>query len=447
MNPSSARVAIFWDKSFLWGLIAYDTFRELGVDFDLLTAGDIREGRLPGYDVLFVPGGWASDKIESLGKQGAEAIRSFVGAGGSYLGFCGGAGLALTHSSGLGLVEIGRLPTSVRVPSFSGPIHLRQEDPDHPMWKGLPDNTEFHAWWPGQFSLENAGAGVRVLARYGEPGDGSFVTDVPVLPDMDWQVWEDRYGINLNPGRIVGEPAVIETVFGEGRVLLSYPHFETPGDAAGARVLLNIIGYLAGGKAAAVTAGGTEASGKEAGGTTAATGACEGAGDRPANSSTAGELKVRAVSLAEELRRSAGELIGFGIDNRLWFQRNPWILQWRRGVRGVEYSTLYAMIARTADVVASAGAIGRSTVDKLESLRRLSETFSREAPELLRLESAAMTHGPINPLKTDDTQISALRDRLFSNSKRCGGLYEEIINLTDATLLPLLQTKRGQVTS
>ncbi|MHB8858365.1 MAG: BPL-N domain-containing protein [Thermoleophilia bacterium] len=445
MNPSSARVAIFWDKSFLWGLIAYDTFRELGVDFDLLTAGDIREGRLPGYDVLFVPGGWASDKIESLGKQGAEAIRSFVGAGGSYLGFCGGAGLALTHSSGLGLVEIGRLPTSVRVPSFSGPIHLRQEDPDHPMWKGLPDNTGFHAWWPGQFSLENAGAGVRVLARYGEPGDGSFVTDVPVLPDMDWQVWEDRYGINLNPGRIVGEPAVIETVFGEGRVLLSYPHFETPGDAAGARVLLNIIGYLAGGKEVA----GKEVAGKAAAGTTAEAGARNESGDRPAKSPTAGELKTKAVSLAEELRRSAGELIGFGIDNRLWFQRNPWILQWRRGVRGVEYSTLYAMIARLADVIASpaADAIDKAAIENLERLRQISEPFFREAPELLRLESAAMSHGPINPLKTGDPEIGALRERLFSNSKRCGGLYEEIINLTDATLLPLLQTKRGQVTS
>ncbi|MHB9053594.1 MAG: hypothetical protein ACYC5F_06355 [Thermoleophilia bacterium] len=426
MTKIYARIAIFWDKSFLWSLIAYDTFRELGLDFDLLTAGDIRGQRLAGYDVLFVPGGWASDKMEALGVEGAGAIRSFVAEGGSYLGFCGGAGLALTHSSGLGLVEIGRLPTSVRVPSFSGPIHLRQEDPGHPIWNGVPDDTEFHAWWPGQFSLKDAGTGVRVLARYGEPGDGSFVTDVPVLPDMDWRVWEERYGINLNPGRIVGEPAVIEAGYGSGRALLSYPHFETPGDAAGAKVLLNIIEYLAGGE-------------KVRGRKEDAESIEESGGGSAAVASFAGDRKAKAGMLAGELRKSAAGLISFGEDNHLWFQRNPWILQWRRGVRGVEYSTLYAMIARLDRVIAAADAIDQLTVENLDRLREISGPFFREAPKLLELESAAMAHGPVNPLKTDDRQISELRERLFSNSKRCGGLYEEIINLADATLLPLLK--------
>ena len=119
MDHETAKVAFFWDESFLWGLIAYDTFRELGVPFDLLTSQDIRGGGLEGYDILFVPGGWASDKIVALGEAGRERIRDFVSAGGSYLGLCGGAGLALSHEGGLGLAPIRSVPSGQRLPSFS----------------------------------------------------------------------------------------------------------------------------------------------------------------------------------------------------------------------------------------------------------------------------------------------------------------------------------------
>ena len=471
MTAVNARIAIFWDKSFLWGLIAYDTFRELGIGFDLLTAADIRGGALradagdlggppkgKGYDVLLVPGGWASDKIKSLGGEGVRAIRTFVSRGGSYLGFCGGAGLALRHASGLALVEVSRLPSSVRVPSFSGPIRLRQEAPDHPMWKGISGDSVFHAWWPGQFSLEGAGADVEVLARYGEPEAGSFVTDLPVLPGTDWAKWEGLYGINLNPGRLAGEPAVIEGRFGNGKVFLSYPHFETPGDKNGKRVLLNILEYLAGGKRAGKPCGPAQA---------AVTGENQAASPHQAAGEDNANLE-KAIALTKELKNSADELVAFGLARQLWFRRNEWILQWRRGVRGVEYSTLYAMLDRLYEVIAAAGAIDKSaaaagatdedaatagaidestakagaiderTVARLERLREKSEPFFREAPRLLKLEGEAMAGGPINPLKTDDERIAALREKLFSSSKRCGGLYEEIISLADEILLPLL---------
>ena len=199
----TARIAILWDKSFLWGLIAYDTFRELGIDFDLLTSADIRDGLLESHDILFVPGGWASDKIVALGDEGREKIREFVASGGSYLGFCGGAGLALSHENGLGLSTSGRLSTSQRLPSFSGAINLEASIPEHPMWQDTDGRGIFHAWWPGQFSLEEDG-GDRVLARYGAPVEGSCVTDLPVYDLMDWSFWEQKYGINLNPERIVG---------------------------------------------------------------------------------------------------------------------------------------------------------------------------------------------------------------------------------------------------
>jgi len=434
MSREPAKVAIFWDKSYLWALIAYRTFRELDIDFELLSGEDIRNGALRDYDILFVPGGWASDKIVALGDEGAAAIRSFVEEGGSYLGFCGGAGLALSHESGLGLTDFGRKPTSVRVPSFSGPVSLRRAAADHPLWKGLPDEAEFHAWWPGQFSLADA-KDVTVVATYGPPGEGSFVTDLPVLEQMDWRRWEERYGLNLDPGRIVGEPAVIETRFGKGKILLSYLHFETPGDEAGHRVLLNLIEYLAPGKLPASGA----ADGKTAAGSAAGTNG----DDVEASRNGAAPMSV-AVSLAHELKQSVAELIAFGEQNYLWYRRNDWILQWRRGVRGVEYSTLYAMLDQLDRTVTGLHTVGPETGDSLRRLIEISRPFFEEAPRLLRLERDAISRGPISPLKTGDPDIRALREKLFSSSKRCGGLYEEIIELTDAILLPLLRAELEQ---
>ncbi|UCE82912.1 MAG: hypothetical protein JSV47_14710, partial [Deltaproteobacteria bacterium] len=88
------RVAMLWDKSFLWGYLAVSTLRELGFSFDLLTAEAVRKDALKGYQLVIVPGGWASLKSEALGASGRDRLRRFVRSGGGYLGLCGGAGLA-----------------------------------------------------------------------------------------------------------------------------------------------------------------------------------------------------------------------------------------------------------------------------------------------------------------------------------------------------------------
>ncbi|MHB9112859.1 MAG: BPL-N domain-containing protein [Thermoleophilia bacterium] len=365
-----------------------------------------------------MPGGWASDKIVALGDEGRKKIRAFVDAGGSYLGICGGAGLALSHKNGLGLSASGRMPTSVRLPSFSGGINLEAAVPEHPMWKDCGGSGVFHAWWPGQFSLEEGGDDL-VLARYGTPVQGSCVTDLPVYDSMDWSFWEKKYGINLNPGRIVGEPAVIETRFGKGKVILSYLHFETPGDENGHAVLLSLLEYLAGVKPAPAPA--PEANRK--------------------TGSTSSPDVAEATAIAESLRTSTDKLISFGMNNFLWYQRDSWILQWRRGVRGVEYSTLYAILMKLADAVAALDEVDEITLEKLRRLREVAQPFFEDAPKLLLLERDAISEGPISPLRTGDEQILALRKKLFSESKRCGGFYKEIVDLADEILLPLLRAR------
>ena len=161
------------------------------------------------------------------------------------------------------------------------------------------------------------------------------------------------------------------------------------------------------------------------------------------------QTSARAAELAVKLRDSAASLIDFGERNYLWYWRNDWILQWRRGVRGVEYSTLFAMLDRLDSVIRRLASDSASMdtlpwpvlVEKLSRLAEISEPFFQNARELLLLEGAALSRGPTSPLKTGDEQIRALREKQFSSSKRCGGLYEEVIELADAILLPLLREK------
>ena len=214
--------------------------QEAGLPFDLLRSEDVRRGALSRYRMIFVPGGWASNKISALGEQGREEIRRFVAAGGSYLGICGGAGMAT--EDGLGLLPIRRKPSRERVPSFSGPILLSCGD--HAIWQGI-ERPVFCAWWPSQFLVMDQD--VRVLARYEEAQADAFSSDVNVADGgiIGWSDLEQRYGILLDPARLRGEPAVVEGRFERGRVILSLIHFDTPGDRNGAVVLRNLWRYLA----------------------------------------------------------------------------------------------------------------------------------------------------------------------------------------------------------
>ena len=324
--------ALLWDESFLWGLMAYKALKANGLPFKLIRSEDIKSGELKNYSLLFVPGGWASNKLKALGDKGIAEIKRFVNNGGNYLGFCGGAGLATTD--GIGLLPIKRIPTKDRVPSFSGRIHLNVKR--HPMWKiaecemrnaDLNPKSEivFHAWWPSQFSIGDRG--IKILASYGEAMPDAFSSDLnvgDVETGCGWKELEKIYGINLDPRRLTNEPAVVEGSYGKGKVILSLIHFDTPDDKNGAEVLRNLWKYLV-----------------------------ENA-DAPSypplklrggrGSYEIGNRKSEIVELMSDLKSAVDDLISLGIRSFLWFRRNPMLLQWRRGVRGLEYCTLYVMI-------------------------------------------------------------------------------------------------------
>lgn len=359
--------ALLWDESFLWGVMARLALAEAGLPFELIRAEDVRGGGLSRYRMLFVPGGWASNKLGDLGTRGQEEIRRFVAAGGSYLGICGGAEMAVENV--LWLLKIRRKSSQDRVPSFSGPILLVCDD--HPIWNG-GERPIFWAWWPSQF--ERADPPGRVLGRYGRAQAGAFSSDIPVADGeaLGWPELEERYGIILDPARLCGEPAEVEGTFGKGKVILSLVHFDTPADVNGRAVLRNIWGYLA---------------------------SCPFSPEASANDTGQVEsgLPTQVLADLEEIKAAVRELIDLGLRNFLWQWRNPLTLMWRRGVRGVECSTLAVLVGEIDRSLGRAGAASgnrsacKPPLDLSLLGRELQEIRTLLIPFLRESETAAHT--------------------------------------------------------
>lgn len=405
----NGRVAFLWDESFLWGVMAYKALLAAGLPFELLRAGDIRRGALDGYGTIFVPGGWASNKVKALGDEGVNAIRNFVGQGGNYLGFCGGAGLATLD--GIGLLPITRRPTKERVPSFSGRIRLNVHD--HDLWKQI-DEPIFHAWWPSQFVVDQS---VNVIATYGDALPDAFTSDVNVGDGTaagSWKDLETVYQINLDPKRLIGEPAIVEGSFGKGTVLLSLVHFDTPQDGNGAIALRNIWRYL---------------------------GCVRNVQDAIERRPLPGSSSVPASDNdIADIQVAFNELVELGLRNFLWFWRNPMLLQWRRGVRGLEYCTLSVMINEVAAHLESRAGLPSSPdiARRVQRIRTLAQPFSDKARELILRERFAMQNEHITYERCQVPEIVSLRDELFSRSKSHGGAFKELIDEIEGLLYQLL---------
>lgn len=446
--------AFLWDESFLWGLMAYKALKNSGLSFELIRSDDIKDGRLKNYKMLFVPGGWASNKLKTLDGNGISEIKKFVNSGGNYLGFCGGAGLATLD--GIGLLNIKRKPTKERVPSFSGRIYLNINE--HPVWHIKTEDKKirssevknsltsqplnlstsiFNAWWPSQFLI--ADKNIKILATYGNALPDSFSSDLnvgDVEANGNWQELENLYQINLDPKRLLNEPAVIEGTFGKGRVILSLIHFDTPEDENGAKVLKNLWKYLGG-----------EMTDEEK------------TDDRRTDGQTDRRTEDRqsdsllSDSLTSDLCLLASDLITLGQRNFLWFWRNSILLQWRRGVRGLEYCTLYVMIKEIAEIIKGGQGSrvkGQKIEDNLKKIKKLLIPFTQKAKQLLILERYAMQNGHITPLSPplmrggwggeNTPEIQKIRTELFSNSKSHGGLFKKLIDEVD-NLLYILVTQ------
>lgn len=439
------RVFVLWDDSHLWGLLVLRCLRALGVPHGILRANQIAEGALSGKcrasgradgasasspsssllpTLLIVPGGWARGRALRLGEAGLAAIRDFVAGGGNYLGFCGGAGLALTSprpGESLGICPWGRMGFAGRLQHFlSGDVRLALS----PQSGGLnpPGCGEALAqvWWPAQFAPSAAGDdGVEVLARYYGLGPDFWVADLSLsrLPDEALSDWENLYGLQVRPHFLSGRPAVISGTFGTGRYVLSYPHLETPDSPQANAWLAHLLRGLSGVECAAASTPPWQV----------------GQADDDGAPGWADPALMEAKAALQQV-------IALGQEHLLLFWRNPWLLGWRRGIPGPGVNSLYALVCEALDGPPPAAGSPAETFWKAHAgeFARLAALFCKGLSGLLLAERLDMTVRQTPGVDGADEMFSKnLRDMrlaLFGPPPSSGGVCGQLLALLEELL-------------
>ena len=444
-------VAVLWTQSLVWGLLCMDTLSVLEVPFRLISASEICEDCLDAFRILIVPGGWAAHKVRALGETGRLKIAGFIDEGGSYIGFCGGAGLALSSPPALYLTPVRRMPLSERLPSASGEIHISGAL-SHPAWNNLPARIPVSVWWPSQFRLdpEPAHPPCRAvcLASYADPGVGFQVADLRVCDTGEsagWEQLEKAYGINLDPARIKGHPAIIEIEKGKGRLVLSYAHLETPGDGWGNRLFFNILNYLNDVSGVSTPRGVKSVNGSPLGPGTKRDPLPLTRQERSAAPSSI-RYPASGIWMAKQ---AAADLIAFGEANLLWNWRKPWLLNWRRGIRGLEYGTLYVALSYMADLEhklaaepdsgPGPAAFWANWPERTKELEEKTLEFCALAKRLLFEEKIAAGMGTVSKTGKVNERVDPLRRSLFGKRMNHGGFCGALFDLIDRMLLDLIR--------
>jgi len=425
-----ARVFVLWDDSHLWGLLVLRYLRALGAPHGVLRATDIAEGALSGKSgplgpsqdggapaLLIAPGGWARGRAQRLGEAGLAAIREFVAGGGSYLGFCGGAGLALTGprpQESLGLCPWGRMGFAGRLQHLlSGDVRLDLARGDS-LCPPDADGLLGQVWWPSQFAPKPAEpddpSDVEVLARYAGPGPDFWVADLALasLPEEVLCDWENLYGMQVRPDFLKGRPAVIAGRHGRGRYVLSYPHLETPDSPAANRWLAHLLRGLAG-------------------------------VELPENAATppwrvGGRQPKWGDPALLEAKAELEAAIALGQEHLLLFWRNPWLLGWRRGVPGPGINSLYALVCEALDnrPDEATRAWWRENAGEFAALARL---LCKGLSGLLLAERLDMTVRQTPGVDGADAvftkNLREMRAALFGPPPAAGGVCGQILRLLE----------------
>ena len=402
-------VYIYWDESHFWGLMAARALRARGVPHRLVRGSEIADGALAGKHggvpkLLLVPGGRAKGKADRLGVKGMDAVCEYVHAGGAYLGFCGGAGLALAGPYGLGLSPWSRKGYQNRLHHFlSGHVAVEVND-DHPLGLGgLSGPIMLPVWWPGRFDPKDDS--VTVLARYGKPGSDFWVADLNLatLPKGTMTEWENVYGVHLRPDFLEGLPCVAANDFGAGAAILSYAHLETPDSPEANAWLDHILASF--------------------------TGETFGGGAVPAWDVAARPVVWDDPALAKA-RADMESIVATGLDHFLLFWRTPWLLGWRRGIPGAGINTLYSFICESMATEPNDEALAfwRKRSERFGMLMKL---LSKGLSGYLLAERLSMTVFHSDPDAVSTEGLREQRRALFGRPPEPGGIFADLTRLLE----------------
>ena len=435
MRHGSEKFFILWDESHLWGVLLWRALNFWQLPVEVVTADQIQEGILAQENplALLVPGGWARLKSRKLKPEGRKNIRKFIQNGGKYLGFCGGAGLALNSSReksrtghSVPLLEIcswSRKPMSRRLPNFSGHILCQVKFNNFFAQIALP------VWWPSQFA-PNDDPSVQVLATYLEPEEDFWVTDLNLndLEPQDLRKWEKVYKINLNPSIIQGEPCLIQGKFGQGEYILSYAHLETPNSPAANKLLWVILSTWQQPVGADSISAPESKTGK----------------DLSYDKIVLPDWDVQNPCLAWkdkniiELWKKTKEIIAFGQKHFLFSWRRPWLLSWRRGIPGSHINFIYAMLSFLLSLRPTEKTLALWGKNK-DQLFSLTDEFCMRLKSYLLAERLALTRRPSSPEASSKTSLQQKKIELFGSFPGYGGLYGQILTTLDQLILSILQ--------
>lgn len=409
---------ILWDDSHIWGIIAVHSLRAMRIPFRLVRGREVAEGlfECERPALLLVPGGSARHKAESLGPCGIRAVRAYVAGGGRYLGFCGGAGLALAArnpSEGLGLCPWKRGRFDDRMQHFmSG--HLRvalpgRDTPDAALIPpGFSDFPGLPVWWPGRFAPEQ-GENVTVLAAYERPGPDFWLADLAIadLPPDTFAAWKDLYGIGMTPTFLAGQPCVVHGRFGAGDYVISYSHLETPDSPEANRWLAHLLRTLAGLEPA-----------------------CEHVPPWSAHAQQGDSRSLWDDPVLERIEEALEDVRQTGLRHGLLFYRTDWLTGWRSGIPGANLNNLWsavrsiretepgpgarAFLKAHGQALLCAAALFREGCTQYFLAERLGQTVSRSMP------------GIVSP-----GLLNEQRAALFGPPLHAGGLYKALMDPLD----------------
>jgi glutamine amidotransferase-like uncharacterized protein len=183
---------------------------------------------LSGFDTLIMPGG--SDPVyDAMDTNLQTVVQNFVSAGGGYVGICGGAiagsdtvTLLDYYSVTLDMLGIGAGVNSIYNTGWTS--YIGSSSP----WLELEVSTD-HAIFDGLYSAGD----IATLRYYGGPVF-SVSSSATVLATY-YQNFDSSYSV-------IGSPAIVESSFGSGTVILFALHPEY--DSLTQPLLLNAVQYV-----------------------------------------------------------------------------------------------------------------------------------------------------------------------------------------------------------
>ncbi len=316
LMKQAEKISLYWDHSHIWGFLAWHSLHSLGLPYRIVSAKDILNEGIK-TNLLLVPGGSAKHKSQELGSKGLEIIKKFIADGGKYLGFCGGAGFALSEKESLGICPWKRSTIHDRLlHHVSG--HLYVTCSDDKIIPSDKENKTLPVWFPARFasdsdtSKENT---PRVLARYSKISTDLYLSDLPLSlfkPEYAQESF-DMYGKKLDP-LLYGEPTTIRGEYGKGEYIISYAHLETPNSCFANRFYFNILEDFA--QLDNISA------------------------------NCVPELKLSSLEikwqddLLARTQMKLESLFNLALDLHLLFYRTPWLYGWKTGLQGVQLANL-----------------------------------------------------------------------------------------------------------